>query len=73
MSRDGCRVFFASHQIAAIDLTKPKTVGHVPELASARMNDTPRHPRRRLNDEADVAPPVVKTTGTRLCGRAGFF
>jgi hypothetical protein len=35
MSRDGCRVFFASHQIAAIDLTKPKTVGQVPELASA--------------------------------------
>jgi hypothetical protein len=36
MSRDGCYgVFFASHQIAAIDLTKPKTVGHVPEQASA--------------------------------------
>ena len=35
-SRDGCYgVFFASHQIAAIDLTKPKTVGHVPEQASA--------------------------------------
>lgn len=36
MTRDGCcRVFFASHQIAAIDLTKPKTVGHVPEQVSA--------------------------------------
>jgi hypothetical protein len=36
MRRDGCYgVFFASQQIAAIDLTKPKTVGHVPEQASA--------------------------------------
>jgi transposase InsO family protein len=28
-------VFFASHQIATIDLTKPKTVGHVSEQVSA--------------------------------------
>jgi transposase InsO family protein len=28
-------VFFASHRIATIDLTKPKTVGHVPEQVSA--------------------------------------
>ena len=35
-SRDGAYgVFFASHQIAAIDLTKPKPVGHVPEHPSA--------------------------------------
>jgi hypothetical protein len=50
---------FASHLIAAVGSTKPKTVGHVPEQASAflsRMNSTPGHPRRRLNDESDVAP-----------------
>ena len=36
MSRDGCYgVFFAAHQIAAINLTKSKTVGHVPEQLSA--------------------------------------
>jgi hypothetical protein len=36
MNREGCYgVFFASHQIAAIDLTKPKTIGHVAEQASA--------------------------------------
>jgi hypothetical protein len=36
MSREGCYcVLFASHQIVAIDLTKPKTIGHVPEQASA--------------------------------------
>jgi hypothetical protein len=36
MGRDGCdSVFFASHQIAAIDLTKPKTIGHVAEQTSA--------------------------------------
>jgi hypothetical protein len=29
------RVFFASHPIADIDLTKPKTVSHVPEQVSA--------------------------------------
>lgn len=28
-------VFFASHQVASIDLTNPKTVGHVPEQPSA--------------------------------------
>ncbi|HWG06094.1 MAG TPA: IS481 family transposase [Beijerinckiaceae bacterium] len=34
--RDGqYGVFFASHQIATIDLTKPKTVGHVSEQVSA--------------------------------------
>ena len=34
--RDGCfGVFFASHQIATIDLTSPETVGHVSEQASA--------------------------------------
>jgi putative transposase len=33
---NGCYgVFFASHHIAAIDLIKPKTVGHVPEQLSA--------------------------------------
>jgi hypothetical protein len=36
MSRDGCSgVFFASDLIAAVGSTKPKTVGHVPEQASA--------------------------------------
>jgi transposase InsO family protein len=34
--RDGqYGVFFAAHQIATIDLTSPKPVGHVPEQASA--------------------------------------
>ena len=28
-------VFFASHQVASIDLTKRKSVGHVPEQVSA--------------------------------------
>ena len=28
-------VFFAAHQIAVIDLTKPETVGHVSEQVSA--------------------------------------
>ena len=28
-------VFFASHQIATIDLVRPKSVGHVPEQVSA--------------------------------------
>jgi transposase InsO family protein len=32
-------IFFASHQIAAIDLTKPKTVGHVSEQVSAISPD----------------------------------
>lgn len=36
IGRDGLyAVCFASHQIATIDLTKPKSVGHVPEQASA--------------------------------------
>jgi putative transposase len=35
-NRDGqYGIFFASHQIASIDLTAPKSVGHVPEQASA--------------------------------------
>jgi hypothetical protein len=35
-TRDGLYgVFFASHQIATIDLTKNKSVGHVPEQVSA--------------------------------------
>ena len=34
--RDGCYgVFFASHQIANIDLTKKQSVGHVSERVSA--------------------------------------
>ena len=32
-------IFFASHQIAEIDLTKPKTVGHVSEQVSAMSPD----------------------------------
>jgi hypothetical protein len=32
-------VCFASHQIATIDLTKPKSVGHVSERASAMSPD----------------------------------
>ena len=32
-------IFFASHQIATIDLTKPKGVGHVSEQASAMSPD----------------------------------
>lgn len=39
-SRDGhYGVFFASHQIATIDLTKDKGVGHVPEQVSAMSPD----------------------------------
>jgi transposase InsO family protein len=38
--RDGkYGVFFASHQVATIDLTKPKTVGHVSEQVSAMSPD----------------------------------
>lgn len=39
-SRDGqYGIFFASHQIASIDLTKPKPVGHVSEQVSAISPD----------------------------------
>jgi hypothetical protein len=38
--RDGIYgVFFASHQIATINLTRPKTVGHVSEQVSAMPPD----------------------------------
>jgi hypothetical protein len=50
---------FASHLIAAVGSTKSKTVGHIPEKGVgllSRMNNTLGHPRRRLNDESDVAP-----------------
>lgn len=40
LSRDGrYGIFFASHQIATIDLTNPKGVGHVPEQVSAMSSD----------------------------------
>jgi hypothetical protein len=32
-------VFFGAHQIATIDLTNPKRVGHVPEQGSAMSSD----------------------------------
>jgi hypothetical protein len=36
LDRDGrWGVFFAAHQIAAVDLTNPKPVAHVPEQVSA--------------------------------------
>lgn len=36
LDRDGhYGVFFGSHAIASIDLTKPKSVGHLPEQPSA--------------------------------------
>ena len=39
-ARDGCfGVFFAAHQIAAIDLTKPKSVSHVSEHVSTMSPD----------------------------------
>jgi transposase InsO family protein len=40
LSRDGAYgVFFASHQVATIDLTKPKPVSHVSEQVSAMSPD----------------------------------
>jgi hypothetical protein len=40
LDRDGrWGVFFGAHQIAAIDLTDPKPVGHVSEQVSAMSPD----------------------------------
>ena len=50
-------IFFASYQIATIDLTKPKSVGHVSEQVSVYvpgLNNKPGH------DEQDVDHPEAR-------------